>query len=258
MYDLFHVVAKYGREVIDRVRVDEANRLQARQAGPAGDQGRPLAAAAQPREPPTRGGPRPAARNCWPPTASWSTVYVLKDDLKDLWDYRHAGYARRFWQRLVPPGDPQPHRAAQALRPQAARLRSTASWPTAAGRCTPACWKASTTRSRSSNAWPTASATTTTSSSRSVRPSPEIRDEPNYSGGGKPKHASCTHGNALNNADFRLTRAVVVVPICRCNVHCAQAGRDFQWPQFTVARYIQKYNSGGLEGRRVVGRDRLK
>jgi transposase len=27
-YDLFHVVAKYGREVIDRVRVDEANWLR--------------------------------------------------------------------------------------------------------------------------------------------------------------------------------------------------------------------------------------
>ena len=28
IYDLFHVVAKYAREVIDRVRVDEANRLR--------------------------------------------------------------------------------------------------------------------------------------------------------------------------------------------------------------------------------------
>lgn len=28
VYDLFHGVAKYGREVIDRVRVDEANRLR--------------------------------------------------------------------------------------------------------------------------------------------------------------------------------------------------------------------------------------
>ena len=28
VYDLFHVVAKYGREVIDRVRVNEANRLR--------------------------------------------------------------------------------------------------------------------------------------------------------------------------------------------------------------------------------------
>lgn len=26
--DLFHVIAKYGREVIDRVRVDKANRLR--------------------------------------------------------------------------------------------------------------------------------------------------------------------------------------------------------------------------------------
>ena len=32
VYDLFHVVAKYGREVIDRVRVDEANRLRADKA----------------------------------------------------------------------------------------------------------------------------------------------------------------------------------------------------------------------------------
>ena len=28
VYDLFHVVAKYGREVIDRVRVDRANQLR--------------------------------------------------------------------------------------------------------------------------------------------------------------------------------------------------------------------------------------
>ena len=24
-------------------------------------------------------------------------TYVLKDDLKELWSYRHEGYARRFW-----------------------------------------------------------------------------------------------------------------------------------------------------------------
>ena len=28
IYDLFHVITKYGREVIDRVRVDEASRLR--------------------------------------------------------------------------------------------------------------------------------------------------------------------------------------------------------------------------------------
>ena len=28
VFDLFHVVAKYGREVIDRVQVDQANTLR--------------------------------------------------------------------------------------------------------------------------------------------------------------------------------------------------------------------------------------
>jgi transposase len=27
------------------------------------------------------------------------TVYVLKDDLKQLWQYRHTGYAHRFWKQ---------------------------------------------------------------------------------------------------------------------------------------------------------------
>jgi transposase len=27
-----------------------------------------------------------------------ATVYVLKDDLKEMSDYRHEGYARRFWK----------------------------------------------------------------------------------------------------------------------------------------------------------------
>ncbi|BBI65680.1 hypothetical protein HSBAA_PA_2830 (plasmid) [Vreelandella sulfidaeris] len=33
VYDLFHVVAKFGREVIDRVRVYQANRLRENHAG---------------------------------------------------------------------------------------------------------------------------------------------------------------------------------------------------------------------------------
>jgi transposase len=42
VYDLFHLVAKYGREVIDRVRVDETNRL-ARAGGPIGARVRSVA-----------------------------------------------------------------------------------------------------------------------------------------------------------------------------------------------------------------------
>jgi len=100
VFDFFHVVAKYGREVIDRVRVDEANRVRA--------------------------------------------------DRKE--------------RRVVK-----------------------------SARCTPACWRGSTTRSRSSSGWPTATGTRTTSSSesgpRSREPIPKIPDEPNF-GTGAADHAA--------------------------------------------------------------------
>jgi len=96
VYDLFHVVAKYGREVIDRVRVDEANRLKAdksarrvvktsrwlllrnRENVPAGQTVRldELLAANQ----------------------ALLTVYLLKDELKQLWRYRSEVGARKAWQ----------------------------------------------------------------------------------------------------------------------------------------------------------------
>ena len=96
VYDLFHVVAKYGREVIDRVRVDQANllrqqpsarkvlkssrwlllrnrnKLQHQQAV----QLKELLAANQP----------------------LMTVYVLRDELKQLWFYRRATWAHRAWR----------------------------------------------------------------------------------------------------------------------------------------------------------------
>ena len=28
-------------------------------------------------------------------------VYILRDDLKHLWDYRHSGYAQRFWNQSM-------------------------------------------------------------------------------------------------------------------------------------------------------------
>lgn len=83
VYDLFHVVAKYGREVIDPGAPGD------RGGGPAcqpqrtrGDQGLTLAAAAQPREPQTAR-PREAAR---------------KDDLKALWDYQQLNPAMTFFR----------------------------------------------------------------------------------------------------------------------------------------------------------------
>jgi transposase len=95
VYDLFHVVAKYGREVIDRVRVDQANQL--RQDRPARriikssrwlllrnrnnldrQQGVRLEELLQANQP-------------------LLTVYVLRDELKRLWFYRRPAAAQQAW-----------------------------------------------------------------------------------------------------------------------------------------------------------------
>ena len=159
VYDLFHVVAKYGREVIDRVRVDEANRL--RQDRPA----RHLVKSSRwlllrNRENVTRAEDRVRLDELLAANRALFTVYVLKDDLKALWDYRHAGYALRFWQQWY-------HRAmrsrivplkafARNLKPYVSGILAHCRWPLGTNLI-----EASTTRSRSSSAWPTASATTT-------------------------------------------------------------------------------------------------
>lgn len=98
VYDLFHVVAKYGREVIDRVRVDEANRW--RDHKPA----RKIIKGARwlllrNAENIDREEDRIRLRELLAANRKLATVYVLKDDLKSLWDYEHPGYARRFWRQ---------------------------------------------------------------------------------------------------------------------------------------------------------------
>lgn len=131
VYDLFHVVAKYGREVIDRVRVDEANRvrddrrarhlvkgsrwllLRNRENVPAADQVRldELLAANQ----------------------ALMTVYVLKDDLKALWHYRHTGYARAFWdgwrRRAMSSGIEPLKTFARRLQPYLDGILAHCRWP---------------------------------------------------------------------------------------------------------------------------------
>ena len=91
VYDLFHAVAKFSREVVDRVRVDESKKrteagrqlikgsrylLLKNQENLVGDQSERLAALLA------------ANRNL-------NTVYVLKDQLKHIWTYRRPAWARR-------------------------------------------------------------------------------------------------------------------------------------------------------------------
>jgi transposase len=97
VFDLFHVVAKYGREVVDRVRVDEANRL--RDDKPA----RKVLKGARwlllrNRENVKRED-RVKLDELLQANRKLTTVYILKDDLKQLWDYVYAGAARRFWEQ---------------------------------------------------------------------------------------------------------------------------------------------------------------
>lgn len=104
VYDLFHVVAKYGREVVDRVRLDETLRL----AGPA--RGHEAAQRARRRvlkgtrwlllrnrETVTRPADRVRLRELLAANKALFTVYVLKDDLKQLWRFHYPAAARRFW-----------------------------------------------------------------------------------------------------------------------------------------------------------------
>jgi transposase len=97
VFDLFHVVAKYGREVIDRVRVDEAHRL--REDKPA----RKVIKGARWLLLRNRENVKRADRvkldELLQANRKLTTVYVLKDDLKHLWDYISPGAARRFWRQ---------------------------------------------------------------------------------------------------------------------------------------------------------------
>lgn len=97
VYDLFHVVAKYGREVIDRVRVDEANRLRAdKPARRVVKTSRWLLLRNRENVPADNA---VQLDELLAANRALLTVYLLKDDLKQLWLYRRGGWALRAWKR---------------------------------------------------------------------------------------------------------------------------------------------------------------
>lgn len=119
VFDLFHVVAKYGREVIDRVRVDRANALCHDRPG------RKIVKGARWLLLKNRDSLRPGEDvqldELLAANHDLFVVYVLRDALKDLWDYRHPGYAARAWRswyrKARRSGIPPLRRFAQKLRP---------------------------------------------------------------------------------------------------------------------------------------------
>ena len=83
--------------MIDRVRVDEANRLR------TDPHARRLVKGSRwllvrNRENVTREADQVRLRERLTAHRALMITYVLKDDLKVLWNYRHEGYARRFWK----------------------------------------------------------------------------------------------------------------------------------------------------------------
>jgi transposase len=96
VYDLFHVVAKYGREVIDRVRVDEANAVKDDKLARKVIKGSRWLLLKN-ADNITKEEDRVRLAELLKANRKLAAVYVLKDDLKQLWDYRHTGYASRFW-----------------------------------------------------------------------------------------------------------------------------------------------------------------
>jgi transposase len=119
VFDLFHVVAKYGREVIDRVRVDRANELRADR--PA----RRIVKSARWLLLRNRASLRPGEDvtldELLAANHALFVVYVLRDALKELWHYRHRGYAFRAWRswyrKALRSGIEPLRRFARALRP---------------------------------------------------------------------------------------------------------------------------------------------
>ncbi len=132
VFDLFHVLAKYGREVIDRVRVDEANRLR-------GDRtARHLVKGARwlllrNRENVTRPEDQIRLKELLAANKALMTVYVLKDDLKALWRYRHRGYAWAFWKgwrrRALSSRIPALRTFVQRLTPYLDGIMAHCRWP---------------------------------------------------------------------------------------------------------------------------------
>jgi transposase len=103
VYDFFHIVAIYGREVVDRVRVDETNRLaKAAGPGPIREARRVIKGARwlllRNRRSLTTSAERVRLRDLLQANRALYTVYVLKEDLKRLWDDRSPAAALRFWK----------------------------------------------------------------------------------------------------------------------------------------------------------------
>jgi transposase len=97
VYDLFHVVARYGQLVVDRVRVDEANRLRSDPKARSVVKGTRWLLLRN-RKSIRKQEDRVRLAELLKANQALATVYILKDDLKQLWRYKREYAARSFWE----------------------------------------------------------------------------------------------------------------------------------------------------------------
>ena len=131
VYDLFHVIAKYGREVIGRVRVDAANRL--RHDKPA----RKVVKRAHwillrnPEQ--LKEAEQVRLDEVLAANQSLMAVYVMKEQLKALWTVPTAWAWRRAWTQWLrharESGIPALMHFAKCLRPYWRGILSRVRWP---------------------------------------------------------------------------------------------------------------------------------
>ena len=95
VYDLFHVVAKYGREVIDRVRVDCANELKGDKAARRQvKRGRWVLLKNKENMSDKQ---RSYLNELLAANHDLMVVYLLKEQLKELWYCKDESTARGLW-----------------------------------------------------------------------------------------------------------------------------------------------------------------
>ena len=99
VYDLFHVIAKYGREVIDRVRVDEANRLRDHsKLRQVVKRSRWLLLRNRENVPTNQ---LPRLDELLAANTSLMTAYVMKASLKELWNVQGGWAWRAAWRNWL-------------------------------------------------------------------------------------------------------------------------------------------------------------
>lgn len=131
VYDLFHVVAKYGRDVISRVRVDAANQL--RQDKPARRVVKQSHWLLLRNRANLSGGERVRLDEVLAANQSLLSVYVMNEQLKSLWRAACPWQWRRLWKDWLTQANdsqiPALMQFAARLRPYWRGILSRVRWP---------------------------------------------------------------------------------------------------------------------------------